>query len=72
MNNKKVNTSPWSDKPADALDPLGKDAAHKTIAILATGGTFLCSTKVTPRTPIYHKTLADFIEASNLRSPLKT
>jgi L-asparaginase/Glu-tRNA(Gln) amidotransferase subunit D len=53
-------------KPKDAVDPAGSKSTHRTIAIIATGGTFLCSDKVKPRTPQYHENLFEFIKASNL------
>jgi len=53
-------------RPRGAVDPAGPQSTHRTIAIIATGGTFLCSTKITPRAPQYHKNLFEFIKASNL------
>jgi len=59
-------------KPKSSIDPTSSESTHRTIAIIAGGGTFLTSDKVKPRKPQYHKNLAEFIKASNLTDYFKS
>ena len=53
--------------PRNAIDPESPKGTHRTIAIIATGGTFLCSHAIVPKAPRYFKTLEDFIAGSKLQ-----